>query len=492
MTGQDDQAKGPKRLGMNEHTVRKTSSIPIAMKLSLLIVTIMVVATAIQGWVIANQQRELLEQEIEKFGLATTNLLVRQIKEPLLAKDDLAIGQIVQSAVKDEGVAGITIASIDGVEIASSGVNPAFDVASIETPITWTSHRQERYISFFEIAYSSNLKVGAVLVTIQADSLDKVKSEATRSIIYSTIVMILIGIVITAWISNRVTSPIVRIIDISRKIAAGDYQARFNETSSGELAVLVDSLNAMTNQLLQKLHVEQTFSRYISPKVAKEVLADLAPQELGGKEVTGSVLFADIVGFTSVSETMKAEKVSQLLNDYFTYIDQAAHHCDGHVDKYMGDCAMILFGVPDSDSNHLTNAVYCALLIHRVIERVNRDRLERGDVAVSFSIGVNAGPMLAGNMGSRSRMEYTVVGDTVNTASRLASVSGPGEIIVTESVAKTRDISLQFDVTKVNAVRLKGKQQPVTIYRVNQGNEEIEHKLDRDIGIILSAIEQGE
>ncbi len=478
---------------MSEHTVKGTGrSIPMAIKLSLLIVSIMVAATAIQGWVIANQQRELLEQEIEKFGLATSRLLVRQIKEPLLAKDDLALGQIVQSAVADEGVAGITIASIDGEKIASGGINPAFDISSIETPIAWANRRQQRYISFFEIAYSNNLKVGEVLVTIQADSLDKVQSEATRSIIYSTLIMILIGIVITAWISNRVTSPIVRIIDISRKIAAGDYQARFNEKSGGELAVLVDSLNAMTNQLLHKLHLEQTFSRYISPKVAKEVLADLAPQELGGKEVTGSVLFADIVGFTSVSETMKAEKVSLLLNDYFTYIDQAAHHCDGHVDKYMGDCAMILFGVPDPDSNHLTNAIYCALLIHRVIERVNRDRLERGDVAVSFSIGVNAGPMLAGNMGSRSRMEYTVVGDTVNIASRLASISGPGEVIVTESIAKNVDISPQFETTEVNAVRLKGKQQAITIYRIDQGNEEIEHKLDRDIGIILSAIEQGE
>ena len=305
-------------------------------------------------------------------------------------------------------------------------------------------------------------------------------------------IMIAIGVVITAWISRRVTGPIVRIINISRKIASGDYQARFNEKSGGELAVLVQSLNAMTTQLLHKIHLEQTFSRYISPKVAKAVLAGMAPQELGGKEVNGSVLFADIVGFTSISETMEAEKVSQLLNDYFTYIDQAAHHCDGHVDKYMGDCAMILFGVPDPDSNHLSNAVYCALLIHRVIERVNRDRLEHGDVAVSFSAGVNAGPMLAGNMGSRSRMEYTVVGDTVNTASRLAAISGPGEIIVTEAVAKNIHIARQFETTEVNDVKLKGKKNPLTVYRIDRGNEETEHKLDRDLGIILSAVESGE
>ncbi|EAW32146.1 adenylate/guanylate cyclase [marine gamma proteobacterium HTCC2143] len=477
---------------MDENTVRGTGSIPMAIKLSLLIVSIMVIATAIQGLIIASQQGELLEHEIEKFGFATSRLLVRQIKEPLLAKDDLALEQIVQSSVRDNGVAGITITSIEGEKIARSGFNPTFDVSAIETPVAWADLQQQQYISFFEIAYSNDLKIGEVLVTIHADSLDKVRSDATRSIIYSTLIMIVIGVIITAWISRRVTGPIVRIINISRKIASGDYQARFNEKSSGELAVLVQSLNAMTTQLLHKIHLEQTFSRYISPKVAKAVLAGMAPQELGGKEVNGSVLFADIVGFTSISETMKAEKVSQLLNDYFTYIDQTAHHCDGHVDKYMGDCAMILFGVPDPDSNHLSNAVYCALLIHRVIERVNRDRLEHGDVAVSFSAGVNAGPMLAGNMGSRSRMEYTVVGDTVNTASRLAAISGPGEIIVTEAVAKNINIARQFETTEVNAVKLKGKKNPITVYRIDRGNEETEHKLDRDLGIILSAVESGE
>ena len=127
-----------------------------------------------------------------------------------------------------------------------------------------------------------------------------------------------------------------------------------------------------------------------------------------------------------------------------------------------------------------------------MIERVNRDRLEHGDVAVSFSAGVNAGPMLAGNMGSRSRMEYTVVGDTVNTASRLAAISGPGEIIVTEAVAKNINIARQFETTEVNAVKLKGKKNPITVYRIDRGNEETEHKLDRDLGIILSAVESGE
>lgn len=476
---------------MKKNSGRETGRISMAIKLSLLIVSIMVVATAALGWLIASQQSELLEKEMVKFGLGTTRLLVRQIKEPLLAKDDLTLEQIVQSTVKDEAVAGISISLSDGQEIVSSGIRPNFGFAANNSSIVWSDSQQQRFISFFKTAYSNDVKVGAATVTIHANSLDRVKAEAARSILYSTLVMIFIGIIITAWISKRVTSPIVQIIDISRKIAAGDYQARFSKKSGGELGLLVESLNEMTSQLLHKLHLEQTFSRYISPKVAKEVLRNSKSQELGGSEVNGSVLFADIVGFTSISETMSAESVSRLLNDYFTYIDQAAHQCDGHVDKYMGDCAMIVFGVPDADSNHMINANYCALLIHSLIEQVNRERLERGEVIVSFSIGVNSGPMLAGNMGSRSRMEYTVLGDTVNTASRLAALAGPNEVIVTAAIAEQREMLSQFVVSEVKSVILKGKQQPVVIYKVEHGNEDIDQKLARDVGIVLSAIEVG-
>lgn len=464
----------------------------MAYKLSLLMVSILIAATAIQGWLIASQQTELLEQEIQKFGHGTTRLLVRQIKEPLLAQDDLTLEQIIQSAVKDEGVAGVSIMTSDGVEIAASGAAHKIKRPEVAKPLFWADGKRGRYISFIEMAYSNNLKVGEVLVTIHADALDQVKAKATRFIIYSTAMMVIIGIIITAWISKMVTSPIVRLIEISRQIAAGDVQARFSQKRGGELGVLIESLNVMTEKLLHKLHVEQTFSRYVSPKVAKEVLADLAPQELGGKEVIASVLFADIVGFTALSEKMKANEVSRLLNEYFTYVDQAAHQCDGHVDKYMGDCAMILFGVPEADSQHIENAIYCALLIQAVIKRLNRERIERGEVTVCFSIGANAGAMLAGNMGSRSRMEYTVLGDTVNVASRLTSASTQDEIIITEAVATIPEIQGQFITRRGEAVKLKGKAEPITLFRVIGGNTDIEKRMARDIDIIFTKVDLDE
>ncbi len=468
---------------------RGTWHIPIALKLSLIVVSILVAITAGQGWMIAQQQSALLEKEIYKFGKGTTLLLVRQINEPLLSQDDLTLEHIIQSALKQEGVAGIEIRSSGGETISSSGAIPSSSRPQAGQPLLWSDEKQMPYLSFVEEAHSNNLKVGEVLVSFRVDTLDQVKNDARRFIIYSTLVLLVVGLIISVGISTMFTTPILRLIDISRRIAAGDYQARFSKKRSDELGILIESLDVMTEKLLDKIHVEHTFSRYVSPKVAKEVLANLAPQELGGKELNGSVLFADIVGFTSMSEKMAAHEVSQLLNDYFTYIDQAAYQCDGHVDKYMGDCAMLLFGVPEAQGDHEVQAIYCALLIHRIVEHLNIERAQQGKVTALFSIGVNSGGMLAGNMGSRSRMEYTVLGDTVNIASRLASKSEQGEIIITETLATQKVIANQFICKQGESITLKGKEHPVTIYSVIGGNEETEERLERDIGIVLTTLE---
>lgn len=467
--------------------------IPMALKLSLLVVAVLAAVTAVQGWMIASQQSELLEQEIHKFGHGTTQLLVRQVKEPLLSQDDLTLERIIQSAIQHEGVAGVEIRNSEGNTLSSSGAVPANQQPSADAPLLWMDRYGAPYLSFIVPAYSNNLKVGEVLVSFHADVLDEVKTRATRFVIYSTLLLLVIGVILSALISTIVTYPILRLIHISRRIAAGDYQAKFSKKRNDELGILIESLNSMTENLLHKIHVEQTFSRYVSPKVAKEVLTDLAPQELGGKDINGSVLFADIVGFTSISENLPAHQVSQLLNDYFTYIDQAAYQCDGHVDKYMGDCAMLLFGIPEEQTDeHEVNAIYCALLIQRIIEQLNLQRMRQGQVTVSFSIGVNCGTMLAGNMGSRSRMEYTVLGDTVNTASRLASASDAGEIIITSTVATQPQIASQFHCVQGESILLKGKKTPITLYRVESGDDETEEKLQRDIGIVFSNIEAGE
>lgn len=476
---------------MPRKTTSNTGRFPMAYKLTLLMVSVLLVATVFQGWLIADHQVKILEREITAFGHSSARQIVRQIKEPLLAHDDLALQHIVGAAIEDNGVAGVEILNNRGERLTQSGVIPREASTMLEGQShQWTGNDGHHYISFVESAYSNKLLVGEVLVSIHADVLRQVKEESRNAIFYTTLVLTLFGILISAWLSRIVTRPIIRLIGISKRIAHGDYNARFTEKRNDELGLLVDSLNRMTSELLHKVHVEQSFSRYVSPKVAKEVLANLGPQELGGKEVHASVLFADIVGFTALSEKMKAPEVSRLLNDYFSLVDQAVHQCNGHVDKYMGDCVMALFGVPEEDPTHMVQAIYCALLIQSVIECLNHRRMANGEITVRFRIGINGGLMLAGNMGSRDRMEYTVIGDAVNLASRLASASQQDEIIISEEVALSDEVATRFICEQRETLSLKGKEQPVTLYHVEDANEELQQQLEQDALTVFSQLEQ--
>jgi adenylate cyclase len=185
--------------------------------------------------------------------------------------------------------------------------------------------------------------------------------------------------------------------------------------------------------------------------------------------VEASVLFADIVGFTSMSENMEPQKVSELLNLYFSNIAEAVRFCRGHIDKYMGDCAMIVFGVPEEYEEHPFNAVACSWMIMQMVDVMNRQRIRNGEPAVEFRIGVNSGTMLAGNMGSADRMEYTVVGDAVNLASRLSHAGEPGQVVLTEEMRR----------------KLRGRKEPVSLYTVMEIEDAFREEIMQEIRKIL-------
>ncbi|MEJ2509115.1 MAG: adenylate/guanylate cyclase domain-containing protein [Gammaproteobacteria bacterium] len=248
----------------------------------------------------------------------------------------------------------------------------------------------------------------------------------------------------------------------------------------------MEAFNTMAAGLLEKSQVENVFSRFVSTNVARQILENLDQIKLGGQHVRGSVLFADIVGFTSMSEQLSPDEVAKLLNEYFSYIALASQLYRGTIDKYMGDCAMVVFGVPDSDEEHAFNAVACAVMIQRLVDRLNAKRLRDGKFPIHFRIGVNSGTMLAGNMGSHERMQYTVVGDSVNLAARLYDAAGAGQIIITEEFYKDPDVQWRIIARRHKSIRLRGKSRPVTTFLVKDVAATFRANMDAQISEILA------
>jgi len=219
---------------------------------------------------------------------------------------------------------------------------------------------------------------------------------------------------------------------------------------------------AIENSRLSSLR--HALSRYVSHQLVGGIISNPDEIKLGGDRRKVTVLFADIRGFTSMSEKMKPEDVVDLLNTYLSGITNIVFQYEGTLDKYMGDCVMAVFGAPIYHYNDAERAVIAALDMQKYVEDINSDRGKDGLNSVEIGIGINTGYAISGNMGSLDRMDYTVIGDVVNTASRLEGKARGGQILATKSVYD--EVKYLVKAEPLNPLMLKGKEKPVDLYEI--------------------------
>jgi adenylate cyclase len=454
---------------------------PLVYKVSLLITVLVVTCMGLLGSVIIHQQSRMFEDQLKEQGTTLVRLMAQSAREPLLAEDRLALDAISNGFSKSGSVVGTSITSLEGETISyggdyhdgtrkSQGWVLAQLIAKPPGSMTWelpaAGATRRKVISFVQPVTFQNVTVGYAMVTFSQAVMEQALRQSVHAIIGATILIILLGIAMAFALGKRIYEPIDQLVDASRAIGNGEYKFRFKERRNDELGQLMSAFNDMAEGMLEKSQVMDALSRYVSPGVAKEILANLNEVELSGKRIDGSVLFADIVGFTQLAEEIRPEETVSILNKYFSLITGACELNHGMVDKYLGDGIMLVFGAPQPDENHRFNAISCALLIQRLVDHENVRRGERGLFPVKFRIGINSGIMLAGNMGSRERMEYTVVGDTVNLASRLCSISNTGQIVISRDMYQHPGVEERVIAGGYQSIRLRGIREPVSTYLV--------------------------
>jgi class 3 adenylate cyclase len=262
----------------------------------------------------------------------------------------------------------------------------------------------------------------------------------------------------------RVLLPILKLKTATRKVKLGDYDVTVPVESVDELGQLSESFNDMVSGLKMRELIKYTFGRYVSHEVAKKVLEDPASLNMMTERRDISVLFADICEFTPFTETHQPEEVTRLLNEYFELMVQTVFEYEGTVDKFIGDCIMVEFSTPISQPDHADRAVKCALGMKKAVEQLNELRCSRGQEPIEIAIGINSGEAMVGNVGSIRRMEFSVIGDCVNLASRLEGLAGKGQILISETTYnRVKEI---VDVKELPEQIVKGKVNPVKIYEL--------------------------
>jgi adenylate cyclase len=260
---------------------------------------------------------------------------------------------------------------------------------------------------------------------------------------------------------------------LDSKVATGSFTERDLQIFSaiaGQTATFLTNIQ-MAKKLEQEAITREKFSRLLSPNLVDQLLSGRLAVEKGGKKTDATVLFADIRGFTPLTETTPPQKVVDLLNDYFERMVELIFKNEGTLDKFIGDEIMVIWGAPVEQSQHAVQAVITAWEMQKELEAMNREREAAGLFAIKVGIGICSGEVIAGYMGSTKKMEYTVIGDTVNVASRLCDLAGPMEIIIAESTFRL--VRNQVVTEPLKPVQVKGKREPMKTYKVLGPEEEI-------------------
>ncbi|MFK5913489.1 MAG: adenylate/guanylate cyclase domain-containing protein [Woeseiaceae bacterium] len=482
-----------------EHLVPK--HFPIAYKLAIIMTLLISSSMVLLGIVIVNNQTQLLHKQMNHFADTVVEQLADNSKELVMSDDILSLMVVISNLGAQSNILGAVIYADDGHVLASSGIIPTQEIHRLYNRAEENSNKKNHFLINWKTNTTSgqavsatsyvtpikfqNIVAGHALITFSSEEIEQTIFEMVQAIVVATIIMILLGVFVSLHTGRRISKPLHSIMNASEQISKGNYQYQIKERRNDELGNLTEALNRMANGLLEKTQVENAFSRYVSKNIAKEIMSNLEHIQLGGTHVEGSVIFADIVGFTTLSENHSAETISAVLNDYFSYISLASKMYLGTIDKFMGDCAMIVFGVPEEDKLHKLHAVYCAVMIQKLLERVNVIRKQNKQVAVSFRIGINSGSMLAGNLGSTERMQYTVVGESVNLASRLQHVADKDQIIISQEFYNDPDIQWRLMAKKHKSIQLRGIKEKVSTYIVQDVIALHQDNIDEQIDEIL-------
>ncbi|HXF95949.1 MAG TPA: adenylate/guanylate cyclase domain-containing protein [Gemmatimonadales bacterium] len=244
-----------------------------------------------------------------------------------------------------------------------------------------------------------------------------------------------------------------------------DEDLEFLIAFSGLTAVAIEN-SQLSERIRREALVLSNFQRFFAPNLAAQIAQQEGQVQLGGQKRPVVIFFSDIRNFTPLSEAMSPDTIASLLTEYFTEMVEIVFEHAGTLDKFMGDAIMALWGAPIAHEDDADRAMTCALAQLEALEKMNAKWQEQGRPQIGIGIGINFGEVFAGYIGSDRRLEYTVIGDAVNTASRLCSSAGPNEILITE--AFYRALKRPPKVEPLEGIQVKGKSRAIPVYRVKR------------------------
>ena len=440
---------------------------------AMILIFIAALMLSVLGLINRSVSEVVLEQGLEK-AIAVARGVAAASDDPLLTGDDLALFTVIKGVTENKGILYGMIVGSDNRVRAHSDISKSHIEYREPADGGLLREGQDYKVTSYtdpSMGFVYNVAVpvvsvrvkegfGTVHIGISRRFIDEAVRRVNRYIKYLAIIGLFIGGVGALIMTGFIVKPVHVLVKSAKAIGEGDLEHRIKVNRRDELGNLMETFNEMADGLKQKQVIQESFGRYVAPEVLDMILTN-EETWFKGKKVDVTVLFADIRGFTSLSEHRDPANVIDMLNEYFTLMTKVVQKHRGYVDKFIGDAIMVVFGSPVHYDGHALQAARAACEMQEKLKGMNKGRIEKDYFHIG--IGVNTGTVVAGNLGSIQKMEYAVIGDGVNTSSRLCSAAAKGEVIISKSTYDDIKDS-EFAYKALEPISVKGKVDKIEIY----------------------------
>jgi len=447
--------------------------VPIWLQFSIATIVVILLTTIVINLVIFSRQKERLYQQTVKIGMVSLTYFADNARIPLLQDDILQLNMLIKNAAYEEELLYAVI--VDNGHIIRAHTNhnmigKAFSkIDNVEklsrkgavTYFNYVLPDGKHVLNLTQAITFKDKQVGEVHVGVSIDFIEQSISKERSTVALIALAIIFFGIITAILLGVRFSRPISTLLQATEEFGRGNYQYKVSLGRNDELGNLAKAFNHLGEELWKNSLIQKSFGKYVGSEVLDMIAADPERVWLKGHRNEATVFFADIRGFTHYSDVKEPEEVVEELNEYFEIATKAIIQFGGYVDKFIGDAILGVFGVPVYRQDHIERAVRAAVYLQHKLGKAGSDG---NQLLGAIGIGIDSGIIVSGNIGSQVKMEYTVIGDCVNVASRLNGLAGPGEIIISGAVRE--NLSGMIAVEELPPQEIKGKSGPVKIFRV--------------------------
>lgn len=454
--------------------------IPMWIQMAVATTFIVVLTIMALSLVVLDKQKERLYEQTVRLGMVSLNYFANNAPIPLLEDDILRLNTLIKEAARVEGLRYALIVGTNDLIKAHTDVNligvpfkhftedPQLVRKGDVTYYSYNRPDGERLLNLYRTISFKDKSLGQVHVGISLDFIADLVQQERISVILVTLAVILVALFVAILYGFRFSRPISQLVRATREIAKGNYQYRVPIRRNDELGNLAASFNSMGQELWKNSMTQRSFGKYVGTEILDMILANPETEWLKGTRNEATIVFGDVRGFTAFAAEKYPEQVVEALNEYLEIATSVITQFGGYVDKFIGDAVLGVFGVPVYRQDHVERAVRAALQLQ---EALRKKSANGNPLLTSVGISIHTGLVVAGNVGSQSKMEYTVIGDSVNMASRLNGFAGRGEIIVSRQVKD--QLSDRVMIEDMGARKVKGKSEPVGVYKIISMNTAI-------------------